>query len=293
MKNKIIVLIIILIIIFLGAFFFLTATHIEGIVYDSVTNKGVSDAIVKINGITYKTDLDGKFRAYTPPLNKSIYVEKSGYKNFSEVFPSKIGLQIVEIGLKPYSFEEIISSFKDKTKTLKSYQYIYDIESIVNGSTENYSMELKWKQDAIYFKILKKGEGASFLEIYIFNDFIYFRDSENKNFEKIEKNKFSEIPPTLSLSDIVDLFSIKSKPTKFIFIKEDKINEDEVLIFDVAWEDLFSETKGSLYIRKKDNLIIKFIIEDIGLNEEGKSVKTKITFSLSDINKDFTINPPQ
>lgn len=293
MKNKIIILIIILIIIFLGAFFFLTATHIEGIVYDSVTNKGVSDAIVKINGITYKTDLDGKFRAYTPPLNKSIYVEKSGYKNFSEVFPSKIGLQIVEIGLKPYSFEEIISSFKDKTKTLKSYQYIYDIESIVNGSTENYSMESKWKQDAIYFKTLKKGEGASFLEIYIFNDFIYFRDSENKNFEKIEKNKFSEIPPTLSLSDIVDLFSIKSKPTKFIFIKEDKINEDEVLVFDIAWEDLFSETKGSLYIRKKDNLIIKFSIEDSGLNEEGKSVKTKITFSLSDINKDFTINPPQ
>ena len=54
MKNKIIILIIILIIIFLGAFFFLTATHIEGIVYDSVTNKSISNAIVKINGINMK-----------------------------------------------------------------------------------------------------------------------------------------------------------------------------------------------------------------------------------------------
>jgi flagellar basal body-associated protein FliL len=293
MKNKIIILLIILIIIFIGAFFFLTATHIEGIVYDSVTNKGISDAVVKINGITYKTDIDGKFRAYTPPLNKSINVEKSGYKNFSEVFPSKIGLQIVEIGLKPYSFEEIINNYKEKSETLKSYHYIYNIESSVDGSVENFSMESKWKQDAIYFKSVKKGEGASFLEIYIFNDYIYFRDSETKNFEKIEKSKFSEIPPTLSLSDIVDLFSIKSTPSKFVFVKEDKIDEDEVLLFDVSWEDLFSETKGTLYIRKKDNLIVKFNIEDTGSNEEGKSVKTKIDFTLLDINKEFTINPPQ
>ncbi|MGB9749380.1 MAG: hypothetical protein ACPLWB_00825 [Caldisericia bacterium] len=293
MKNKIIILIIILIIIFLGAFFFLTATHIEGVVYDSVTNKGISDATIKINGITYKTDIDGKFRAYTPPLNKSISVEKSGYKNFSEVFPSKIGLQIVEIGLKPYSFEEIINDYKEKAKTLKSYHYIYDIESSVDSSVENFSMEAKWKQDAVYFKSVKKGEGESFLEIYIFNDYVYFRDAENKNFEKIEKNKFSEIPPTLSLSDIVDLFTIKSTPSKFTFIKEDKLNDDDVLLFDVKWEDLFSETSGNLYIRKKDNLVVKFNIEDSGLNEEGKTVKTKIEFSLLDINKDFVINPPQ
>jgi len=293
MKNKIIILIIVLILIFIGSFFFLTATHIEGIVYDSITNKGISDASVKINGITYKTDIEGKFRAYTPPLNKSILVEKSGYKNFNEVFPSKIGLQIVEIGLKPYSFEEIINNYKEKTKTLKSYHYIYDIESSVDSSIENFSMEAKWKQDAIYFKSVKKGEGESFLEIYIFNDYIYFRDAENKNFEKIEKNKFSEIPPTLSLSDIVDLFTIKSTPSKFTFIKEDKLNDDDVLLFDVKWEDLFSETTGNLFIRKKDNLVVKFNIEDSGLNEEGKSVKTKIEFSLLDINKDFVLNPPQ
>lgn len=293
MRNKIIILIIILIIIFLGAFFFLTATHIEGVVYDSVTNKSISNAIVKINGITYKTDIDGKFRAYTPPLNKVINVDVSGYKSFSEVFPSKIGLQIVEIGLKPYTFEEIISKNKEEAKTLKSYYYIYNIESVVDDVTEDFSMESKWKQDAIYFKSSKKGEGSSFLEIYIFNDYIYFRDDETKNFEKVEKSKFSDIPPTLSLSDILDLFLIKSTPSKFSFVKEDKIGEDEILLFEVAWEDLFSETKGNLYIRKKDNLIVKYNIEDSGLNEEGKSVKTIINYSLSDINKDFDINPPQ
>lgn len=293
MKNKIVILIIILIVIFIGAFFFLTATHIEGVVYDSVTNQAIKDALVKINGITYKTDVDGKFRAYTPPLNKVIYVEKSGYKPFSEVFPSKIGIQIVEIGLKPYTFEEIINNFKDKTKGLKSYSYTYNIESSVNNSVETFTIESKWTTNAIYFKSVKKGEGASYLEIYIFNDYVYFRDQENKSFEKIEKSKFSEIPPTLTLSDLVDLLSIKTSPSKFIFLKEEKLNGEDVLLFDIKWEDLFSESTGKLYIRKKDNLVVKFDIEDSGLNEEGKSVKTDIDFTLKDINKDFVINPPQ
>lgn len=293
MKNKLFILMIILIIIFVSAFLFLTATHIEGIVYDSVTNMRINEATVKINGITYKTDNEGKFRAYTPPLNKSIIVEKSGYKTFNEIFPSKIGLQIVEIALKPYTFDEIITNYKDKSKTLKSYQYIYRIESSVNGSIEIFSIESKWTPDAVYFKSEKNGEAQSFLEIYIFDDYIYYRDKKDGNFDKIEKEKFSEIPPILSLNDIIDLFTIKDKPSRFNFVKEEKLNDEDVLIFNVSWEDLFSSSNGVIYLRKKDNLIVKFDIEDIGLNEESKSVKTKISLTVLNIDKEIVINRPQ
>lgn len=39
-------------------------------------------------------------------------------------------------------------------------------------------------------------------------------------------------------------------------------------------------------------MILKINLEDIGVNEEGSSVKTDIEFSMKDINKEFDIKPP-
>lgn len=291
MKKSIIILIIILIIVLIGGFIFFTGTHIEGIVYDAQTNKPIQDATVTINGIKFKTDIDGKFRAYSPPLNKVISVEKSGYKNFTEVFPAKFGIQIIEIGIKPYSFNEIFSDFKNKISKITSYHYTYEIQSEVNSNIEKITMEFFKTIDASHF--ISKKENESYLEIYIFKDFIYYRDKEDGKFEKIEKERFKENIPTLELQDIFDLFAIKSTPSKFSFIKESKIGNDDVLIFDVKWEDLFSTSEGKIFVRKKDNIILKMDFVDTGVNEEGKNVKTTISFNLTDINKDIKIVPPQ
>ncbi len=291
MKKSIIILIIVIALILIGGFIFFTGTHIEGIVYDAQTNKRISDALVTINGIKFKTDIDGRFRAYSPPLNKVITVDKSGYKTFSEVFPAKFGIQIIEIGIKPYTFDEIFSDFKNKLGTIKSYHYIYEIQSEIDGKTEKMNMELYQTVDASHF--ISKKENESFLEIYIFNDFIYYRDNETKQFEKIEKNKFQENIPVLTLKDIFELFSIKSTPSSFSFLKETKIDNEDALIFNAKWEDLFSNSEGKIYLRKKDNIVIKMEFIDTGVNEEGKNVKTTINFDLKDINKEIKINPPQ
>ncbi len=291
MKKSLFILIISLVIILVGGFIFFTGTHIEGIVYDAQTNKAISDATVIINGIKFKTDIDGKFRAYSPPLNKVITVEKSGYKTFSEVFPAKFGIQIIEIGIKPYTFDEILSEFKNSLKKITSYHYIYGIQSEVNSTVEKISMELFKTLDASHF--ISKKENESYLEIYIFKDFIYYRDKESSQFEKIEREKFKENIPILELHDIFDLFSVKSNPSNFSFVKETKIDNEDVLIFNVKWEDLFSTSEGKIYVRKRDNIILKMEFLDTGVNEEGKNVKTTITFNLTDVNKEFKINPPQ
>jgi len=291
MKRSIIILIIVIALILIFAFIFFTATHIEGIVYDSQTNKRIEDATVTINGIKFKTDTQGRFRAYSPPLNKVITVEKSGYKTFSEVFPGKFGLQIIEIGIKPYSFDEILNDFKNNIKKITSYHYKYDIQSEIDNKIEKMQMEMYQAVDAIHF--ISKKENESFLEIYIFNDFIYYRDKEDKPFEKIEKEKFQENIPVLTLKDIFELFSIKSTPQDFSFLKETKIENEDILIFNAKWEDLFSSSEGKIYLRKKDNIILKMDFIDTGVNEEGKNVKTTIFFSLEDINKEIKILPPQ
>lgn len=291
MKKNIIILIIIIALILIGGFIFFTATHIEGIVYDAQTNKRVNDALVTINGIKFKTDVDGRFRAYSPPLNKVITVEKSGYKTFSEVFPAKFGIQIIEIGIKPYTFDEIFSDFKNKLGTIRSYHYTYEIQSEVNGVSEKMLIEFYQTIDASHF--ISKKENESYLEIYIFKDFIYYRDNETKKFEKIEKEKFQENLPILSLKDIFELFSIKSTPSSFTFLKESKLQNEEILIFNAKWEDLFSTSEGKIYLRKKDNIVIKMEFVDSGVNEEGKNVKTLVTFNLTDINKDIKISPPE
>ncbi|MBC7195157.1 MAG: hypothetical protein H5U37_05830, partial [Caldisericia bacterium] len=74
---------------------------------------------------------------------------------------------------------------------------------------------------------------------------------------------------------------------------ETKIDNEDALIFDVKWEDLFSTSEGKIYVRKKDNIILKMEFVDTGVNEEGKNVKTTISFYLTDINKEFKINPPE
>ena len=93
MKKTWIVLIIVVLILIGGTFYFFTANHIEGLVYDSKTGKPLAGVSVVINNLTkITTDKDGRFRAFSPPMRKAIKVEKPGYKTFEEVFPSKFGL---------------------------------------------------------------------------------------------------------------------------------------------------------------------------------------------------------
>lgn len=44
---------------------------------------------------------------------------------------------------------------------------------------------------------------------------------------------------------------MKEFPTKFSLLKEERIDNEDVLVFEENWEDLFSEAKGLIYLDKK------------------------------------------
>jgi len=292
-KKGWIILLIVVLIIAGGAFYFLTANHIEGLVYDSKTGKVLSGAIVTINKLTkLETDEEGKFRAFAPPMKKVITVEKPGYKTFEETFPSKFGLQVIEISLEPFTFSELVEDFKERVSTLKSYNAKYFIESEVDGKKDTFSIQLSYSLGkGIHFVSEEEGENTSFTEVYILKDYVYLRDGKDKEFKKVEKEE-SENIPILKLSDVVDFFTMKAEPSSFSFLKESTFGDEKCVVFKIQWEDAFSESSGFVYLGEESGIIRKISVVDKGFNEEGKTVTTKVSFVVEDINKPVEISPP-
>ncbi len=291
-KGWIILLIVVLIVVG-GFFYFLTANHIEGVVYDSKTGKALSGARVTINKLTeLETDKDGKFRAFSPPVKKVIRVEKPGYKTFEETFPSKFGLQVIEIPLEPFTFSELVENFKERASTLKSYNAKYSIESEADGKKDTFSIQLSYALGkGIHFVSEEEGENTSFTEVYILKDYVYLRDGKDKEFKKIEKEE-SENIPILRLSDMMDFFIMKAEPSSFSFLKEATFGDEKCAVFKIQWEDVFSKSSGFVYLGEESGIIRKISVVDKGFNEEGETVTTEVNFVLEDLNKPVEINPP-
>lgn len=292
-KRGWIILMVVILLVLAGVFYFLTANHIEGLVYDSVTGKAISGAVVTINKFTkLETDKEGRFRAFSPPMRKLITVEKPGYKTFEETFPSKFGLQTLEISLEPFTFSELVENFRKKVSPLKSYNAKYFIESEIDGKKDTFSIQLSYSAEkGIHFISEEEGENTSYTEVYIFEDYVYLRDAKDKEFEKVEKAKAEEIP-ILKLSDIVDFFTMKSEPSSFSFLKEASFGGEKCAVFQIKWEDAFSESSGFVYLGEESGIIRKISVVDKGFNEEGKSVTTEVSFVIEDLNKPVDINPP-
>ncbi|MDD4663612.1 MAG: hypothetical protein PHD83_02965 [Caldisericia bacterium] len=336
MKKKPVLFIIfaIVLLLIISIFFYIsTGMHIEATVYDSVEEKPLAQATVRIDEKSYFTDNQGYFQSNVPLFGShKLVIEKNGYKTYS----ANLNYQTIQksnkliVTLEPITFANILRMAQKDLQSAKSYSFR---STWVNNQGEEEetvayslyeislegSMHFKWLQDD------KTGNLIANREMIKTKEFLFYRDNVNTQWQKIDEEK---IPPVKlqEPTDILNLFQGTEDPSSFLYDsldtlfedpagklflqnelppqatneqgKEIKYKEIRVLKYQASWNVLSGKRDIIFFVGEENLRLYKGILTDDSqsantLTDLGKMTKTILSFTLTKLNEEIQITIPE
>ena len=320
------ILILILLLGILSIFYVLYTGSIQGIVLDSIENKPISNASVKIDGKHYSTDKNGYFKAYKPVFKSiNIEIEKDGFKTYSKEIPFKgitksINLKVL---LEPLTYKNIIDYAGKDLSSYNSYIFRYKWRIKIDEPDEKTTYMLyQISQDGtLRFKYVeddKSGNTISEREIIHSNDTIFYKDRLNPDWIKVKEGSIS-LAKLQEPLDIIQLFKDSEEPISFLsenivslyedqknnlMLKEElgnlDINEIEknttihkTKLFIAKWNLLGGKKEIKYYLDSKNYFLLRADLYEESSDESGKLIKQELNLYITNINKNIIIEIPK
>ncbi|MCE5223821.1 carboxypeptidase-like regulatory domain-containing protein [bacterium] len=336
MKKKPLLFIIfgIVILLLISIYFYVsTGLHIEATVYDSVEEKPLAQATVRIDEKSYFTDNQGYFQSNVPLFGShKLVIEKNGYKTYSAI----LNYQTIQksnkliVTLEPITFANILRMAQKDLQSAKSYSFRSTWVSNQGEEEETvaYSLYEISSEGAMHFKWLQDDKAGSLIatrEMIKTKEFLFYRDKENAQWQKIDEEK---IPPVKlqEPTDILNLFQGTEDPSSFLYVSLDTLFEDpagrlflqnelpsqttdeqgeeikykeiKVLKYQASWNVLSGKRDILLFVGEENLRLYKGILTDISqpantLTDSGKMTKTILSFTLTKLNEEIQITIPE
>ena len=319
--------------IIIAYFYVSTGLHIEATVFDSVEEKPIAQATVKIDEKSYFTDNQGYFQSNVPLFGShKLVIEKNGYKTYSV----SLNYQTIQknnkliVTLEPITFANILKMAQKDLQSAKSYSFR---STWVNnqgeaGETIAYSLYEISTEGIMYFKWLQDDKTGSLIatrEMIKTKEFLFYRDNVNTQWQKIDEEK---IPPVKlkEPADILNLFQGTEEPSSFLYDgldtlfedpsgklylqnelpskmtdeqgKEIKFKEIKVLKYQASWNVLNGKRDIIFYVGEEDLRLYKGTLIDYSqsantLADLGKMTKNILSFTLTRLNEEIQITIPK
>jgi hypothetical protein len=336
MKKKPVLFIIfaIVLLLIISIFFYIsTGMHIEATVYDSVEEKPLAQATVRIDEKSYFTDNQGYFQSNVPLFGShKLVIEKNGYKTYS----ANLNFQTIQksnnliVTLEPITFANILHMAQKDLQSAKSYSFR---STWVNSQGEEeetvaYSLYEISSEGTMHFKWLQDDKTGSLIanrEMIKTKEFLFYRDNVNTQWQKIDEEK---IPPVKlqEPTDILNLFQGTEDPSSFLYDsldtlfedpagklflqnelpsqttdeqgKEIKYKEIKVLKYQASWNVLSGKRDIIFFVGEENLRLYKGILTDDSqsantLTDLGKMTKTILSFTLTKLNEEIQITIPE
>ena len=333
-KPALVIFFAVVVLLIISVYFYVsTGLHIEATVFDSVEEKPLAQATVKIDEKSYFTDNQGYFQSNVPLFGShKLVIEKNGYKTYS----IDLTYQTIQksnkliVTLEPITFANILNMTQKDLQSAKSYSFrstwvnnqgeeeetiAYSLYEI---STEG-NMHFKWLQDD------KAGSLIATREMIKTKEFLFYRDNVNTQWQKIDEEK---IPPVKlqEPTDILKLFQRTEEPSSFLYDGLDTLFQDpegklylqnelpsqtkdeqgkeiefkdiKVLKYQASWNVLNGKRDIIFYVGEEDLRLYKGALTDYSqsaytLTDLGKMTKTLLSFTLTKLNEEIQITIPK
>jgi hypothetical protein len=326
MKRPLLLILILVVLLIVVCFFYIVYTgKIQGIVKDSIENKPILNASIKIDGKLYSTDKNGQFTIYKPVFRSvKIEIEKSGFKTYAKEIPFK-GLTKsinLEVLLEPLIYKNIIEYASKDIASYESYIFRYKWKIRINEPDEKttYMIYQLSKDGILRFKFVednKIGNTISEREIIRTQDTIYYKDKFNQTWIKAKEES---IPLKLQEPlDILQLFKDSEDPVSFVYdnmvsLYKDQANnlllKDELSdlaskdidkstkliqtrLFIAKWNVIDGRKEIKFYLDSKDYSLLRAELDEESSDESGKLLKQNLVFYITNINQDIKIEIPK
>jgi|GEM_PF-1842659 len=336
MKKKSVVLVSfgIILLIVIGVFFYIsTGLQIEATVYDAVEKKPIAQASVKIDDKPYFTNTQGRFQSNVPLFGTHyVVVEKNGYKTFKK----ELNFQTVQknrkfdVFLEPITFTNLLNIAQKELQSAKSYSFrsTWITNQDEEDETVAYTLYEISSQGVMHFKWLQDDKNGNLIatrEMIKTSDFLYYRDNEHTEWQKIDEEK---IPPVKlqEPADTLYLFQGTEEPSSFLYDGLDTLFEDpsgklylsselpsssanekgkekdwkevKVLRYQATWNILNGKRTILFYVGEENLRLYKALLTDNSqpadsVDNNGKMIKNSLSFTLTKLNEEIVITTPE
>lgn len=316
--------VILLLVIFLFYYSF-TGVKVQGLVIDSFDQKPIVNATVRINDKYYYTNNEGRFIAYKPAFKEiTIAIEKNNYKPEIREIRSKgiSSINSIEVLMFPLNYNNILDYTSKDLTTYLSYNFRYTWKTFSQEKVEKVSYMLYQisKNGVLRFKYVEDDEYGNTLlerEIIQTKDTVYYRDKMNSNWIKAKQDEISVFKLQEPL-DIIQLFRDSQEPASFVSespislylsngnlvigenlpdenLKKDskEVNKIEVMPFRAKWNIISGKKEVVFYLDSETYNLLRADLYEESPGESGVIIKQELTFTITDINKDFNIELPE